>query len=281
MAAYLQWNINSKMHIRMGKQFVALGREDWMYPCDLASMEFSATDFTYAIWSSFATQFHHVVSDKFRYWAAVGNGVYGARTYFPSDEANDLALSGRVEYQPLGNWDLWGNMTGRPGKKFGILIGLGGGHNLKFKDDQGDEIGDRKNGTQLNLDVSIIGNRYQFFTQYVNTSRNYVGDSEARYGMASYTTFGYWATPKLFPYIKFDFVGKGNYAGVSEDYASPGVGLSLYPFHWTNKYKITLEYNYLKATLNNTYVVPDGQLGLVSSSYGGKQSIRLQLQFGF
>ncbi|MDX5426987.1 MAG: hypothetical protein LPK79_02670, partial [Bacteroidota bacterium] len=60
IAAYLQWNINKKMWLRMGRQFMALGREDWMYPQDLAAVEFSANDFTYAIWSSFGFQFRHV-----------------------------------------------------------------------------------------------------------------------------------------------------------------------------------------------------------------------------
>ncbi len=42
-----------------------------------------------------------------------------------------------------------------------------------------------------------------------------------------------------------------------------------------------MEYFYLDATLNNTYVAPDGQLGIVESSYGGQHSVRVQLQFGF
>ena len=43
--AYLQWNLNKGKWIRMGRQFMALGLEDWMYPQDLASIEFSRFGF--------------------------------------------------------------------------------------------------------------------------------------------------------------------------------------------------------------------------------------------
>jgi len=69
--------------------------------------------------------------------------------------------------------------------------------------------------------------------------------------------------------------------GKLEDYSSPGAGISFYPFKWTRRTRFTVEYNYLDATLNNTLVEPDGQLGLVENSYGPQQSLRFQLQFGF
>lgn len=283
MAAYLQWNMNDNMNIRVGKQFVALGLEDWMYPCDLAGMEFSATDFTYAIWSSFAAQFHHKVSDKFRYWAAVGNGFYGARRNFSSNgDPSNITLSGRVEFNPFGNWGLWGNMTGRKGSEFGVLLGVGGGHSMYSNNISQIEFGESRNASQLNVDFSVSHKLFHFFSQYVYTTRTLEGDTENnRYGSAFFSTFGYWLSPKVFPFLKADFVGKGNLIGVTEDYFTPGAGLSFYPFNWTNRYRFTLEYFYLNSTLNNTYVVPDGQLGLVESSYGGQHSLRFQLQFGF
>ncbi len=282
MAAYLQWNMNEKMNIRMGKQFVALGLEDWMYPCELAGIEFSATDFTYAIWSSFAAQFHHKVSDKFRYWAAIGNGFYGARRNFSSNGApSDLTLTGRVEFNPFGNWDLWGNMTGRKNNDFGVLIGVGGGHSMYSNDMSQIAVGESRNGTQVNVDFSVSHKYLHFFSQYVYTSRAIEGDNTNRYGSAFFSTLGCWVTPQLFPFVKADFVGKGNLVGVTEDYFTPGVGISFYPFNWTNRYRFTMEYFYLNATLDNTYVTPDGQLGIVESSYGGQHSLRFQLQFGF
>ena len=91
--------IKKNMKLRVGKQFMALGREDWMYPENLASIEFSANDFTYAIWNSFGFQFHHQVNDKFRYWASVGNGVYGGRKPYPAPEDSDIMFTGRTEFQ--------------------------------------------------------------------------------------------------------------------------------------------------------------------------------------
>ena len=69
--AYLQWNVHKKWNLRVGKQFMALGREDWIYAQDIASIEFSAHDFTYAIWTSFGIQLRHVPTSYFRYWIGV------------------------------------------------------------------------------------------------------------------------------------------------------------------------------------------------------------------
>lgn len=279
MAAYLQWNVNKKMNFRFGKQFMALGREDWMYPCDLIAMEFSATDFTYAIWSSFGAQFHHEVSDKFRYWAGVGNGFYGARKSFPSRDAADVTLTSRVEFQPIGNWGLWGDMTGRKGKDFGVLLGLGGGYTGYDKETR--RPNESTDAYQVNADISVNGDGYHLFAQYVFTSKNLLGDAERRTGAALYSTFGYWVSPRVLPYFRFDYVGKGNYVGKTENYVSPGFGVSYYPFNWTNRVRFTFEYNYVTKALDKTFVAEDGQLGVVSSNYGGQQSLRLQLQFGF
>jgi hypothetical protein len=142
-------------------------------------------------------------------------------------------------------------------------------------------LGESRNGTQVNLDFSLSHKYLDFFSQYVYTSRVIEGDNTNRYGSAFFSTLGYWVTPQLFPFIKADFVGKGNLQGVTEDYFTPGAGISFYPFNWTNRYRFTMEYFYLNATLDNTYVTPDGQLGIVESSYGGQHSLRFQLQFGF
>ncbi|MGL1886141.1 MAG: OprO/OprP family phosphate-selective porin [Reichenbachiella sp.] len=280
MAAYLQWKLNDKMKIRMGRQFMALGREDWMYPQDLASMEFSAQDFTYAIWSSFGFQFNHAVSDKFRYWVSVGNGAYGGRRTFPAPKSSDFALTGRVEWNILGsNWDIWGDMLGRKGSEFGML--LGGGAAYITRSNQEDLLTDAKNGYQLNVDYSVSGDGYHLFTHYTNTSRTYDGSDESISGSSFYGTFGYWLNDKVFPYLRYDMVAKGNLPGVTETYSSPGIGVSYYPFNWSNRYKFTLEYNHLAATVDNTFVEADGQLGLVPSTFGAQQSLRFQIQFGF
>ena len=280
--AYLQWNIKNNMNLRIGRQFMALGREDWAYPQDLAAIEFSANDFTYAIWSSFGFQFHHRPSNYFRYWASVGNGAYGGRRSFPAPNSSDLTFIGRVEWNILGqNWGVWDDMLGRKGREKGLLVGLGIGH-LKRRDDTTIDT-DARNATQVNLDFSYTGDGFQFFIQGIWTGQNYDEKSilQDRSVPSFYSTFGYWLNDHLFGYVRFDYLSTGNRDDVSENYASPGIGASWYPFTWSNRIRFSLEYNFLGATVDNTVVEADGQLGLVGSTFGGQQSIRFQAQFGF
>lgn len=279
--AYLQWNMNKKWNMRIGRQFMALGREDWMYPQDLASMEFSAHDFTFAIWSSFGVQVRHVPSDKARFWLSVGNGVYGGRRAFPAPKDSDVLFTGRVEWNVLGtDWGVWDDMVSRRGRDFGVLIGLGVGQ--LFRNDDAALQTDAKDGTQLNLDFSVNGSGYQFFAHGTMTRLNFkedVSNDFNNYGF--YSTFGYWITDHVFPYLRYDLVSPGSQPGDQETYGSPGLGISFYPLKWTNRMRLTAEYNLLGATVNNTIVQPDGQLGLIESDYGSQQHLRFQLQFGF
>lgn len=280
--AYLQWNIKKNMNLRLGRQFMALGREDWMYPQDLAAIEFSAHDFTYALWSSFGLQFHHTPSDYWRYWLSVGNGAYGGRRSFPTPNSSDLTFTGRMEWNIQGsNWGIWDDMLGRRGRDFGMLLGLGAGHLIR--NDERTVQTDATSGTQLNLDYSISGNGFHFFAHGSMTSLKFDSSSELqdRRTEGFYTTLGYWLDEKFFAYGRFDYLSKGDRDDVTEDYASPGIGLSYYPFSWTNRIRLTLEYNHLNVPVNETVVEPDGQLGLVESDFGRQQSLRLQLQFGF
>ena len=280
IAAYLQWNMNNKMWIRAGRQFMALGREDWMYPQDLASVEFSANDFTYAIWSSFGFQFRHVPSDKFRYFLSVGNGAYGGRQGFPAPEPTDVTVIGRGEWNILGKgWGTWDDMVSRRGKDLGFLLGFSAGNSIRQQSML--MPGDWKSASQFNLDFSAAGNGFHFFLAGSLTSRNYEDGSLDNSINGLYSTLGYWMCKSWFAYGRFDFVGKGDFTGASENYVAPGVGVSYYPFAWTNRTRFTLEYNALPATITNTIVEPDGQLGWTASPYGAQQSIRLQLQFGF
>lgn len=279
--AYLQWNINTKWNLRFGRQFMALGREDWMYPQDLAAMEFSAHDFTFAIWSSFGVQARHVISDHARFWVSAGNGAYGGRRAYPAPRDSDVLFTGRVEWNTHGtDWGEWDDKLGRRNRKFGMLLGLGGGHLIRY--DKSALTTDAKNGSQVNLDFSINGNGYHFFTHGTVTMLRFkegVSDDFNNYGF--YATFGYWLSKNLFPYVRYDLVAPGSQPGEIETYASPGIGISYYPFTWTNRFRATAEYNYLGATVNNTIVQPDGQLGVIESMYGSQQHFRIQLQFGF
>ena len=273
--AYLQWNMNKNWNLRIGRQFMALGREDWMYPQDLASMEFSAHDFTFAIWSSFGVQVRHVPSDKIRFWLSAGNGAYGGRRAYPAPKDSDVLFTGRLDWNVLGtDWGIWDDMLGRRGRDFGILVGLGLGQ--LFRSDSEALQTDAEDATQVNIDFSVSGNGYHLFTHGTLTRVNFREEVSADYeNYGFYATFGYWVTDHLFPYVRYDVVAAGSQPGDYVDYASPGIGISFYPLTWTNRLRLTTEYNYLGATVNNTIVQPDGQLGLIESTWGRQQHLRV------
>lgn len=279
--AFLQWNLTNNWNVRVGKQFMALGREDWMNASDITSLEYSANNFTYAIWTSLGFQVHNTPNDKIRYWLGISNGVYGARKEFPSPEDSDVLLTGRAEWNVNGiDWSSWDDMVNRKNNDFGMLIGLGIGQLFRY--DTKALLTDEEEGTQVNVDFSLNGKGVQFFTQASITFRRFkdgVSNDYTQSGM--YSTLGYWVTDKVFPYVRYDLVLAGSTPGSLDDYSSPGIGISVYPFHWTNRLRFTAEYNYLGATLNNTVVQSSGQLGIVESDYGSQQSFRVQFQFGF
>ena len=281
MLAYLQFNINKKWQLRAGKQYMALGREDWILPQDLASMEFSAHDFTFAIWTSFGIQVRNTPNDHMRYWLGVSNGSYGARKPFPGPTDSDVMLTGRFEWNVKGtNWGDFDDMLGRRGRDFGILVGFGAGQLFRY--DKTAIKTEANNASQFNLDLTISGNGFQFFAQSSVTNLHYdagVANDYSPFG--AYSTLGYWLSDRMFSYGRFDYVSAGNKIGAWEDYVSPGLGISYYPFTWSNRIRMTAEYNFLGSTLNKTIVAPDAQLGIIESSYGSQQSVRLQLQFGF
>lgn len=284
IAAYIQYNLNDKNWFRFGRQFMALSLEDWMYPLDLAAIEFSAMDFEFAIWSSFGLQWRHIFSEKFRSYMSVGNGSYGGRQEFPAPAASDVALIARGEWNILGgSWGRWDDMVGRKNKfDYGMLLGFSVGNQTRF--DKEVIQTEPNGGTQVNIDFSTQGQRIHFFSAYNRTwTRFEPGVGEEYYREGFYSTLGYWLDNQLFTYARFDFVGKGNQPSATplKNYAAPGAGISYYPFFFNNKVRFTLEFNHLTNPIDQTTVSPDGQLGFVPSNYGAQSSIRFQAQFGF
>jgi hypothetical protein len=193
-----------------------------------------------------------------------------------------MALTARADWNLFGSdWAIYDDLLGRKGSESGVLLGLGVGNNSRYNKEA---LKTRsKHAQQLNLDVTATGSGYQLFVHGSVTSQQYdnptAGTDHYLWGM--YANMGYWLDKKWFTYARLDVVGKGSSTLYTEDYVAPGVGISIYPFEWTNRTRFTLEYNYLGATLSNTPVAADGQLGLIESAYGSQQSIRFQAQFGF
>jgi len=276
IAAFAQVELSEKWNVRVGRQWLALSREDWMFPQDLASIEFSANDFTYAIWSSLGAQAHYR-ADRARLWLALSNGAFGGRQGFPSaPEASDGMVSSRFEVQLSGDdWAVWDDLIGRRGRASGILLGVSGAYQARDK-----ETPAYRHSAQLNMDLGFNGDGYNlFFAGSWTTREAQSGTWNNVYGLVGQGT--YFVSNHTFVYGRFDSVLAGTAPEASEDFTSYSAGVGWLPFLWTNRWKVNAEVGYLPQVLNDTLVEPSGMLGFLSSDEKKQWTVRLQFQFGF
>ena len=115
-------------NLRVGRQFVAITREDWMFPQDLLTTEFSAVDQAFAVGTSDGLQAFYG-RDLGRVWFALSNGAAGGKEDFPDNTTSQALLSGRGEVQLLGDdWNVFNDLVGRRGRPLGVLLGVGSGY---------------------------------------------------------------------------------------------------------------------------------------------------------
>jgi hypothetical protein len=283
LVAYLQYNIGEKWHVRFGRQFVALSREDWMLPQDTLTTEFSPNDFTFAPGASAAVQANYQ-AESTRLWLSVNDGAYGAKKDFPNNETTDVALTGRWEYQIAGrDWSVWDDLVGRRGRPRGVLLGLAGGYQVE------EDASAFDRSAQLNADISFNGDGYHAMVAGSWTWRDPVAaDSFSNYGLL--VQGGYFVAKHWQVYGQYNFISPGDQAGTPtcsppqcdpESFNSITGGVSYFPFLWTNRWKFSAEVGHLFDALNKTIVEPSGSLGWLASDEAGQTYFRIQAQFGF
>lgn len=270
--AYLQYNIKDQWTLRAGQQFVAISREDWMFPQDLLTTDFSANDATFAYGAPLAVQ-AHFEGKKQRFWAALSDAAIGGKVQV--EKLRDTTLTGRWEYQLSGrDWSIWDDIIGRRGRSKGILLGLAG------VQQPGDNESGTGKSTQLNVDLSFNGDGYQAMLAASLTrlepSHN---DSFTNYGILAQA--GYFFTTHLQAYTQFDLVSPGDQPGGLETFHSIAAGVNYFPFPWRNRWKFSLELAHMFDIINQTIVQPSRSLGWQPSDEKGQTYLRLQAQFGF
>ncbi len=276
IAAFAQVGLSEKWNVRVGRQWLALSREDWIYPQDLAAIEFSANDFNYAIWSSLGVQ-TRFQAERLRWWFALSNGAFGGRQGFPSSpESADGMVSSRVEYQLGGkDWAVWDDLIGRRGRTSGVLLGASGAYQGRNKLET-----ETRHASQLNADVSVSGSGYHLFFAGSWTSRQLQSrEWFDQYGFLAQGSF--FVLDHAYLYGRFDGVFAGSTPGDHEDYTVYAAGVGWLPFLWTNRWKVNLEFSYLPQAIHETTVEPSGMLGFLPSDSPDQWSIRTQFQFGF
>jgi len=276
LTAFMQYNSGGPWSVRVGKQFMALSREDWMYAQDVLGLEFSPNDFTFAIGPSIGLQAHYSV-ESLRFWAGISNGAFGGEQSFPNADTPDIALTGRIEYQ-IGttNWGIWDDLVGRPGRDQGILLGLAG----LYQYDRKDNGSAPDNAGELIADISFNGDGYNAL---IGGTVLYAAPKDSKsfrnYGLL--VQGGYFLTDKLEAYSRYDWISPGNKKGDFKDFNALAVGLNYFPFLRTNRWKITGELGYLFSELNRTIVSSSGALGWLESGEKGQYNARVQVQMGF
>jgi len=276
IAAFAQVGLSGKWNVRVGRQWLALSREDWIYPQDLATIEFSANDFNYAIWSSLGVQTRYQ-AERLRWWFALSNGAFGGRQGFPSSpESADGMVSSRMEYQLGGtDWSVWDDLIGRRGRTRGVLLGVSGAYQGRNKDET-----DTRHASQLNADLSVNGSGFHLFFAGSWTSQQLQSrDWYDQYGFVAQGSF--FVSNQTYLYGRFDGVFAGSTPGDHEDYTAYAAGVGWLPFLWTNRWKVNFEFSYLPQAIHETTVEPSGMLGFLPSDSPDQWSIRTQFQFGF
>ena len=276
--AWAQVRLPKGWSIRAGELFPALSREDWMYPRDLLTTEFSANNAEYAIGTAMGIQASRQLANH-RYWLAFSNGVGGGKSESFDNDAADWAVSGRFEYKLGESWDIWDDLIGRRGREAGALFGLAALFQGRGDPDYPDTA--PKFGTTITADVSLNGDGFQTMAaltwQHVNPERG----TAAYENYGAHVQGGYFVTRTLQLYGYYDGVYPGNQPGDLESYHVLGAGLSYIPFDWTNTYKASLEAGYLFSDMSKTIVSPGSTLGYLESDGSGQLMLRAQLQFGF
>jgi hypothetical protein len=275
LVAWAQLRLGDRWNLRIGKQFIPLSREDWMFAQDVLTAEYSPNDFTFAIGTSLGASASYTGDDQ-RVWLSLHNGAFGGREEFPSDET-DLAVTARWEWNFVGtDWTVWDDMVGRRGRAKVMMLGLSGGYQSK----QTDVSTQNESAAQFNFDLNFNGDGYQVVFTGSATWRDPVdGDSFTNYGLLAQG--GYFVGQGSQLYAQYNLISPGDQPGDLEVFNSLAAGYNYFPYLWTNRWKLTAEGGYQFSALNQTIVEPSGSLGWLASDEKGQAYVKLQAQFGF
>lgn len=267
-------NNHGAWNLRVGRQFIAITREDWMFAQDLLTTEFSGVDQVFAVGTADGLQAFYG-RDRGRLWFALSNGASGGKEDFPDNTTSQALLSARGEVQLLGDdWNTFNDLVGRKGRSLGVLLGMGSGYAVAGPN--APDATPRHSG-QVTVDLSVGGDGFQAMV-YGLWNWEAVGELRSTWGavaQAGYFIFEPWQV-----YAQYTLVHPGTTAGLIP-YNALTLGTSAFPFDWTNRIRLSLEGALLFNAINSTLVNPNPVVGWLPADAGNQYSIRAELQFGF
>jgi hypothetical protein len=261
-------------NLRVGRQFIAITREDWMFAQDILTTEFSAVDQAFAVGAADGLQAFYG-RDRGRMWFALSNGASGGKEDFPDNTTSQALVSARGEVQLLGDdWNTFNDLVGRKGRSLGVLLGVGSGYTVAGPNAP---AGTPQHTGQVTVDVSVGGDGFQAMV-YGMWNWEAVSGLRSTWGLvaqAGYFIFEPWQV-----YAQYSLVHPGQIAGLIP-FNALTLGTSAFPFNWTNRIKLSLEGGLLFNAINSTLVNPTPANGWLSADAGNQYYLRAQLQFGF
>lgn len=277
----LQYDINPRWVIRAGLAKVPQSREDWISPENTLSTDHSAIDFTYAVGSAymFVAGFK---GERVRHSMGISNGNYGSKYNYPKSASHTLGFYSRWEYQIIGrDWNSWGDLTGRRGRDFGLMLGWAAGYHRALPGAFGSVP---ENNGQINIDLSIGGDGFQVLASTVWTYGIVDPQDETLYHYNSFGLMiqgGYFVAERHQLYAQYSLVSPGPNPGRFSNFNSLAAGYNFFPFVRTNRWKFSAEAAYLFEALDDTLVPDKVSLGFRESDEAGQFYFRIQAQFGF
>jgi hypothetical protein len=267
-------NNGGAWNLRVGRQFIAITREDWMFAQDILTTEFSAVDQAFAVGTADGLQAFYG-RDKGRVWFALSNGAAGGKEDFPNNTTSQALLSARGEVQLLGDdWGVFNDLVGRKGRSLGVLLGVGSAYAVTGPNAA---VATPRHQGQVTVDLSVGGDGFQVMA-YGMWNWQAVGTAQSTWGFVAQA--GYFILEPWQVYAQYSLVHPGKLAGLVP-FNALTLGTSLFPFDWTNRIKLSLEGALLFNAINSTLINSNPQNGWLPADGGNQYSLRAQLQFGF
>jgi len=274
--AFLRWKAPGGWVVDVGERWFYLSREDWTLPMDQLTTEFSANDLVFAIGTSRGVQVSHA-HDMIRYYFGISDGPFAGGQNFAA-ATTDFTLTGRFEIQwATTDWSIWDDLTGRRGRPFGIMLGVGVGY-ADGKSGVGTPPIQSAALVTVDLNVNWDGGQAMIYGtwRFVDPRGE---ESYANWGVVAQG--GHFIAPQHQLYGRYEVASAGDQPGDFDNYNSVTFGWSYFLFADSNVNKISVEFSYLFDALSRTIVPASTGVGFLPSSEGDQWYFRVQAQFGF
>lgn len=274
--AYFNVPLPDQWSLRAGQFALALFRDDWIEAARQLAVNSSAVNTLFGPGQSQGLMASRVW-DEVRMWGAFTNGLRTENTTFDGNNA-DAALTGRIEWKPIGAWSQFDNYSSPRGADFALMVGLAA-HWETQRPLLANLVTDQLlYGTG---DISLEGDGWNFFLAGVYTYRegHLPGSTQEiePQNAGLIVQGGFFVTDHIELFARYDYAwGDGN-AEVPSDISTYTAGFNYYLFPGSQALKFSFDVLYAPDSVNGTSLQNNNAVGLVTSD-GEQWVVQAQLQ---